>query len=171
MNPMTRGEIARRCAVNVATMRYYEERGLLPRPPRSGSNYRLYQEDSVRRVRFIKRAQDLGFTLGEIQDLLEFRTGPGDCAAVLEKVERKIAAIDEKIGALRAMRKALERLGSECSGKGSAAACPILEFLDDEEIAGGALVNLERNEQGTGGAGRDTRKSRIENRRSPGPGR
>ena len=69
-DPLTRGELARRSGIGAETVRYYEQRGLLPKPPRSPSNYRLYPPDTLRRVRFIKGAQELGFTLREIKDLL-----------------------------------------------------------------------------------------------------
>ena len=128
---LTRGKLAKRCGVNLETIRYYEQRGLLPEPPRSASNYRLYPEESARRIRFIKRAQELGFTLKEIKELLSLRAAPGaQCADVREQAEAKVADVDEKIRNLKAMRKALTRLISECSGDAPATECPILESLD-----------------------------------------
>ncbi len=101
------GAVAARADVNIQTVRYYERRGLLPKPPRTESNYRLYSEDNVRRVRFVKRAQ------------------------VRERAEAKIIDIEEKIRSLRAMKKTLTRLTAACcSGGGSVSDCPILEALD-----------------------------------------
>jgi MerR family mercuric resistance operon transcriptional regulator len=127
------GEVAKQASVNLQTVRYYERRGLLPRPPRTESNYRAYPEDAVVRVRFVKRAQDLGFTLGEIKELLSLRATPRTrCADVRERAEAKVSAIDSKVRTLQAMRKALIKVISECSGKGYVTECPILEALDSE---------------------------------------
>ena len=135
MGELTMGKLARRAGVNAETLRYYERRGLLPRPPRTASNYRLYPEASARRVRFIKRAQEMGFSLREIGELLSLRARPGaKCADVLGRAREKVRDIDAKMEALRAMRKALSRLTRECSGKGPVTECPILEALDPEEI-------------------------------------
>src|SRR2546429_2729002 len=76
MNGLTIGEVAERAKVHIETLRYYEQRGLIASPPRSTSNYRLYPEDTVRRVRFIKHAQELGFSLREIKELLSLRAEP-----------------------------------------------------------------------------------------------
>jgi Hg(II)-responsive transcriptional regulator len=127
------GEVAARASVNVQTLRYYERRGLLPRPPRSESNYRLYSDDTVRRVRFVKRAQELGFSLGEIRGLLDLRVGPrATCADVRRRTQAKIAEIEEKIWTLRSMKRVLDSLAATCSGRGPVAECPILDSLDEE---------------------------------------
>lgn len=128
------GEVAKQAGVNLQTIHYYERRGLLPKPPRTGSNYRAYPEDAVRRVRFIKRAQELGFTLKDIKELLSLRAAPRTrCADVRERAEVKVQDIDEKVRTLQAMRKALTKLIGECSGKGPVSQCPILEALDSED--------------------------------------
>ena len=134
MTGLTRGTLAERCGVNLETIRYYEQRGLLPEPPRSKSNYRIYPDDAARRVRFIKRAQELGFTLNEIKELLFLRAAPrARCADVRDRAEAKVRDVEDKIRTLRAMRKALSKLIEECSGKGPVTQCPILESLDPEE--------------------------------------
>ena len=131
---LTRGELAKRCEVNFETVRYYEQEGLIPKPSRSASNYRLYSEETIQRIRFIKRAQELGFTLGEIKELLSLRARPrAKCADILERAEAKIQNIDEKIRTLKAMRRALAKLKGECQGAKPISACPILEALDAEE--------------------------------------
>lgn len=127
------GEVARRAGVNLQTIHYYERRGLLPEPPRSPSNYRLYPDDTVRRVRFIKRAQELGFTLKEIEELLSLRASPrSKCADVRKRAQTKVEDIDEKIRSLQGMRKALTGLIGECLGKGPVSECPILESLEED---------------------------------------
>jgi MerR family transcriptional regulator, copper efflux regulator len=134
MNGLTIGELAERAKVYVETLRYYERRGLLERPPRSASNYRLYPEDAVRRVRFIKQVQALGFSLKGIKELLSLRAAPeAECGAIRRHVEAKIKDIDEKIHSLMAMKSALSILVAECSGEGLLTECPILESLDTME--------------------------------------
>ena len=128
------GEIARQAGVNLQTIHYYERQGLLPRPPRTESNYRVYPQDAVRRVQFIKRAQELGFTLKEIKELLSLRAAPrARCADVRSRAQAKVRSIDEKMHTLQAMRRALSKLIGECSGKGPVTQCPILDALDSEE--------------------------------------
>ena len=108
METLRIGEVAGRAGVNVQTLRFYERRGLLPEPPRRASGYREYAPESVRRVRFIKRAQELGFTLAEVEELLRLREDPRiPCREVRATAETKIADIEEKMRRLRAMRAAL----------------------------------------------------------------
>ncbi len=127
------GEVAKRSRVHVETLRYYERRGLVAEPPRSPSNYRAYPAETVRRVRFIKRAQELGFKLDEIKELLTLRAAPkARCGAVKRRATAKLDDIDEKMRDLRRMKKALEGLVGQCSGKGPVTQCPILEAIDDE---------------------------------------
>lgn len=131
MPEFTIGEVANRVGVNIETLRYYERRGLVPPPPRSHSNYRLYPSDTVRLVRFVKRAQDLGFTLNEIKELLAFRNGrEATCGDVREQALAKIGNIDDKVRALQAMRGALAELVEQCPGRGPVGGCPILESLE-----------------------------------------
>lgn len=127
------GGVAKHAGVNLQTIHYYERRGLLPKPQRTISNHRVYPDDAVLRVRFIKRAQELGFTLEEIKSLLSLRSAPRSrCADFRARAEAKLHAIDEKVRALRAMRRALNKLIGECSGTGRVTECPILEALDTE---------------------------------------
>ena len=129
------GEVAERGGVNLQTIRYYEREGLLPAPPRLASGYRLFTEDTVRRVRFIKRAQELGFTLAEIRDLLTLRVDQSRSSNEVRSIaEAKIADIDGKIESLAAMKRALTHLTDRCSGKGPASECPILESIDSDEV-------------------------------------
>lgn len=131
MEGLTTAKLASEGGVNVETIRYYERNGLLPKPPRTPSGYRLFSGDAVQRLRFIRRAQDLGFTLKEIKDLLAIRVRPrASSADVRQRAEAKIADIDSKIRHLEAIREALRRITAKCSGKGPAASCSILEALN-----------------------------------------
>lgn len=132
-NGHTIGVVARQAGVHIETLRYYERRGLLQKPLRSASNYRVYPEDAVKRVRFIKKAQQLGFSLNEIKDLLLLRsTSSSRCVRVQKHAQAKITDIQKKIQSLRSMGKALARLVDACSRRGSTTQCPILESLDSE---------------------------------------
>lgn len=134
----TRGELARRAGVKVATIRYYERRGLLTEAFRSGNGYHRYDRDSLDRLRFIRRAQELGFSLREIGELLDLRLTPNlSCAAeVRERAEEKIRHIREKIEDLRRMEKGLRGLLKSCQGEGPVSECPILEALEKTEGEG-----------------------------------
>lgn len=127
---MTRGEVAKRAGVGSETVRYYEQRGLIPEPSRSAGGYREYTERYVERIRFIKRAQELGFTLKEIKELLSLRVDPGvDCGAVKRRTQMKIAHVEEKMQDLERIRAALVDLAAACSGRGPTSECPILEAM------------------------------------------
>ena len=134
MKTMTRGEVAARTGVNIETIRYYEQRGLIPKPPRTASGYRKYTEDYVERIRFIKRAQELGFTLKEIIELLSLRVDPDtDRSEVKQRAEAKIVDIEEKIHDLERMKHALTNLVATCNGCGPTSECPILEAMESDE--------------------------------------
>ena len=129
------GDVAERGGVNLQTIRYYEREGLLPEPPRLASGYRLFPEAAVRRVRFIKRAQELGFSLAEIRELLSLRENANAGAQDLrERARAKVADIEEKIRTLRAMKKALNALAESCPGCGPLSECPILDALDAKGV-------------------------------------
>ena len=129
------GEVAERGGVNLQTIRYYEREKLLPEPPRLASGYRVYPDQTVRRIRFIKRAQEIGFTLAEIRELLAIRiSADRDSSDVRTLAQTKINDIDEKIQTLQRMKKALGRITQRCSGCGPASECPILESIDSEEM-------------------------------------
>ena len=133
MDRLTIGKVAKQANVCVETLRYYERRGLVTLPPRNGSNYRLYPQETVRRVQFIKRAQQLGFSLKEIAEILELRATPQTlCADIRTRTVAKIDTMEEKIRALQVMKRALRQLVAECPGQGETTACPILASLDAE---------------------------------------
>ena len=120
--------------MGVETIRFYEREGLIGTPPRRPSGYRQYPPDIVRRIRFIQRAKELGFSLREIADLLSLRVRRGrTCEDVRARARAKIDDIDNRIAALRGMRAALLRLSEACVGRGAVSECPILEALDPED--------------------------------------
>jgi len=118
--------------VNLETIRYYERRGLLPKPPRTPAGYRTFDAAALRRLRFIKQAQALGFSLKEIKELLALRVDPRtSCADVRRRAEAKIADVEAKLRVLRTMKRALVQLTAACAGRGPVSACPILETLEE----------------------------------------
>ena len=134
MATVTIGQLAKYAGVHVETVRYYERRGLIPEPPRRWSGYRQYSRDDITRLRFIKRAQELGFSLQEISALLALRVDPAtSCSDVKKRAEVKIADVETKIQTLERMKKALKKLVASCSGRGPTSACPILEALETTE--------------------------------------
>lgn len=125
------GAVAQGAGVNVQTLRYYERRGLLGPPDRTASGYRAYPSEAVRLVRFIKRAQDLGFTLTEIGDLIALRNAGRRRDNVRALAEAKMREIDRKLVQLQAMRGALSSLVESCACGEARPSCPIIEALDD----------------------------------------
>jgi MerR family transcriptional regulator, copper efflux regulator len=127
---LTSGQAAKAAGVGVETLRFYERKGLLPKPIRRTSGYRVYPPESVDRLAFIKRAQRLGFTLKDVKDLLRLRDDPhAGRREVRAKTTEKIADIDAAILDLQTKRAELVSLAAECTGDGPAAACPIVVGL------------------------------------------
>jgi MerR family copper efflux transcriptional regulator len=129
---MTIGQLAKSAGVGVDTIRFYERRALLPEPARTASGYRLYADDSIARLQFIRRAKRLGFSLDEIQILLGFQESGGHKAEVRELTVHKLEQIDTKISDLMRIREALDQLASECTGDGTLEGCPIIEALTND---------------------------------------
>lgn len=132
MKALTIGQLAKQADVGVETVRFYERQGLLEEPGRRASGYRQYDEGVVRRLQFIRRAKELGFTLKEIKDLLSLRVDPTTtCADVKEQAESKITDIEQKIRTLQRMKRALVTVTKSCSGSGQPTTeCPILEAIE-----------------------------------------
>lgn len=131
MEVLNRGQLAEIAKVNIETLRYYERRGLIPPPPRSAANYRRYPLDTLQRVRFVKHAQDLGFSLEEIRDLLSLRARRGAGARDMkQRAKEKIDQINRRIQTLERMRAVLQHLVSQCSGRGPMEECPIVQAMD-----------------------------------------
>jgi Cu(I)-responsive transcriptional regulator len=132
MESMGIGKIAKRAGVSIDTVRYYEKSGLLAPAARLQSGYRRYGDLQLSRLRFIRRAQELGFSLKDIQGLLGL-SRQRDVARVKRTAQSKVADIDRRIAALMAVRDGLSRLVDACPGHGSAADCPILNALGADE--------------------------------------
>jgi len=134
MSALTIGKVAKQAEVGIETIRFYEREGLIEEPPRRASGYRQYPTDTVDRVRFIKRAKELGFSLKEIKELLALSLAPGTtCGQVKKRAEAKLDDIEEKIRTLRRMKKALKKVTDACGGKGSVSECPILDALEERK--------------------------------------
>lgn len=124
------GELARQADVAIDTVRYYERQGLLPPPLRETSGYRRYQPDDVGRLRFIRRAKALGFTLEEIRELLELSSRRmDDMAGMKAAAIQKLADVEAKVAELNRMRAGLQALVASCPGHGALNQCPILNAL------------------------------------------
>ena len=131
---MTIGKIAKLAGVGVETIRFYERKGLVAVPPKPVSGYRHYPAETVSRVRFIKRAQGLGFSLKEINELLSLRLDSDvSREEVRSRAEAKIAELNDKMASLQRMKDTLTGLTAACCDGGeSDSECPILEALDQE---------------------------------------
>lgn len=125
---LTIGRVAKLAAVNVETVRYYQRRGLLDEPLKPVGAYRRYPAAMVKRIRFIKRAQALGFTLEEVSDLLRFEEARA-CAQTRELAAHKVALIERKMTHLAAMREALAGLIGQCDAGQPDGTCPIIQAL------------------------------------------
>ena len=133
METLTIGKVAKQAGVNIETVRYYERQGLIPEPPRRASGYRQYDTGFVKRIRFIKRAQTLGFSLKEIVELLELRIEPNTaCDDVRLQAEQKIIDIEQKIETLQRMKQVLDELVVACNHREPTSECPILATLDSD---------------------------------------
>ena len=129
MSALRTAQVAELAGVNIETLRFYERKGILSEPPRRASGYREYPPETVERVRFIKRAQELGFTLSEVQELLGLRERGAKSGRVRKIAAGKLEEIEQKIRDLGAMKKSLAALLSACDGKMPIASCPIIESL------------------------------------------
>lgn len=131
MHTMTIGQIAREAGIGVETIRFYEREGLLERPARQQSGYRQFEPDAIARLRFIKQAQRLGFTLREVRELLALKLDPSAKRSQLrDRALAKVADIDQRIKDLKRMKKSLAPLIKACDGKGALEGCPILNAIE-----------------------------------------
>ena len=127
-NDLTIGKLAKTAGVNIETIRYYQRLGLLVEPSKPMSGHRRYRPEQVKRVRFIKRAQALGFTLDEVASLLQLNAACA-CDETRALAARKLALIDQKMAALTAMRQALDGLVQQCGALDDQVTCPIIDAL------------------------------------------
>lgn len=127
----TIGEIARRAEINISTLRFYERRGLLPEPPRNVYGHRVYDSAEVNRLRFIKRAQRLGFTLAEIKELLKLRESPAaNCDRIRDRAADRLQATEKKIEDLLDVRASLEDIIESCHRRDHSDECPAVTVLE-----------------------------------------
>jgi MerR family copper efflux transcriptional regulator len=133
MNTIGIGTLAKRAGVSIDTVRYYEKSGLLAPESRLASGYRRYSDEQVSRLRFIRRAQELGFALKDIRELLGI-SKQKDVAKVKRAAEKKLADVEVRLAALTRMRDGLATLVATCPGHGRAADCPILKALGEERL-------------------------------------
>lgn len=129
---LTIGKAATLSGLSVDTIRFYEREGLLPQPRRTESRYRLYDESVISRLRFIRRAKQLGFTLKEIQELLFLNDGGGNRKSVRAVAEKRVLDVAQKIEELLCIRKTLEHLVKQCDGHGPLIGCPIIEAMSND---------------------------------------
>jgi MerR family copper efflux transcriptional regulator len=131
---MSIGQLAKRAQVGIDTMRFYEKHGLLPKPQRKASGYRQYSTDDARRLVFIRRAKELGFTLADIGELLKLRGHADKSGRSVERVRKvaqeKLQTVEAKLVELERMRDVLKELVIACPGHGDADHCPILRAFD-----------------------------------------
>ena len=134
-NTTTIGRAAKQASVGVETIRFYERRGLIAQPPKpAAGGFRDYPAATLGQIRFIREAQDLGFSLEEISDLMSLRADPkADCAQVQRRAEAKLAEVEDKIERLKGIGVALGRLIEACPGKGALGACSIIEAFEIDE--------------------------------------
>jgi len=134
------GDVASRADVNKETVRYYEKRELIPKPDRRRSGYRIFTQRHIDQIRFIKRAQQLGFTLSEIKELLELRMDEDTtCSEIKNEAQEKYRDVVEKIEDLQRIKETLTNLIDSCSEEGPAGDCPILEALEGRNETGKQL--------------------------------
>jgi MerR family mercuric resistance operon transcriptional regulator len=124
------GELSRRTGCNIETIRYYERAGLIPLPPRSASRYRLYDDSDVRRLAFVRRARELGFSLDDVRALLGLAAdqGEGTCIGVRQLAARHLTEVRAKIADLRAIARGLEE-AIQCCDAGEVPGCPLIDAL------------------------------------------
>jgi MerR family mercuric resistance operon transcriptional regulator len=127
---ITIGKVAAATGVNVETVRFYHRRGLLAQPEKETGGFRYYDNGAIARVRFIKRAQKLGFSLEEIKDLMVLNR-PGCCRQTHDAALAKLALVDARLNDLNRIRKTLKRLIKECEVSEDSVSCPIIDSLSD----------------------------------------
>jgi MerR family mercuric resistance operon transcriptional regulator len=129
MKPFTIGALSRGTSCHIETIRYYERIGLMPKPPRSPGGHRLYEEDHLRRLTFIRRSRELGFTLEEVRGLLRLVDGGSyTCAEVKALTLDHAAEVRRKVADLRKLERVLKEMAAECDG-GEVPECPIIDTL------------------------------------------
>ncbi|WP_407270650.1 MerR family transcriptional regulator [Radiobacillus sp. PE A8.2] len=135
MKGLAISEVARVCGVNIETIRYYEKRGLIQEPPRTASGYRSFSKEVIERINFIKRAQELDFSLSEIQKLIRITDNDKNFTAedAQQFAKEKLSEVEQKIRGLESVKSLLGDLLERCSGKGPICECPIIQDLSRQK--------------------------------------
>jgi len=135
MAELSIGKLAKACGVNIDTVRYYERKGLLTPTDRTHAGYRVFSNETVKRLKFVRRAQTLGFTLAEIKEILTLSETPeADCADIRDYTHKKITEIKERITDLAKIIYSLEKLAKSCPGEGKPLnECSILQYYYGED--------------------------------------
>ncbi|MGH8675504.1 MAG: MerR family DNA-binding protein [Burkholderiales bacterium] len=150
MHGLTIGKLAAVAGVGVETVRFYERKGLIQRPARPAGGFRVYSNDAIARLAFVREAQELGFTLREIRDLLTLRTNPAsDCAAVRGRAAAKLAQLETRIAKFEHMGATLRDLLSDCPGSGELDKCSIVEALSAPAKRSHAARRRNRSARGS----------------------
>ncbi len=146
MKTMTIGKVAKKSGVGVETVRFYERKDLIDQPPKPPfGGFRIYPAETVEHIRFIRQAQELGFSLREIKELLSLRLDPtADCADVRERAQVKLKEITRKITAMKGIQSALEKLIASCPGEGSIQVCSIIDAIETPETTRRELKKKEK---------------------------
>jgi len=135
MTGLTIGKLAEETGVGVETVRFYERKGLIAQPVKPLKGFREYSEEEIERIRFIRQAQDLGFSLAEIADLLKLKTTPGtQCGVVRQQAVIKLNDVEWKIDALMRMKAGLVRVIEACPGQGGLDSCTIIQAIEQPEL-------------------------------------
>ena len=131
---LTRGQLAKRAGVGPEALRFYEIRGLIPKPRRDRAGYRRYPEETAQRLRFIAHAKTLGFSLREIHELLKLRDITGEtCGDVNDRISARLAEVERKLRTLESLKACLEKLAEACDGRRPIERCPIMQFIEQME--------------------------------------
>jgi len=146
MQSLTISRAARKAGVGVETIRFYERKGLIEQPPKpASSGFRSYPEETVERIRFIRQAQELGFSLREVCELLDLRADPqADAADVRERATAKLSDVNEKMRQLQRIKVALETLIAACPGHGAVGCCSIMEAIEGHQTGGDSDVQARQ---------------------------
>jgi MerR family mercuric resistance operon transcriptional regulator len=149
MNDMTIGKAAQQAGVGVETVRFYEREGLIERPAKpSAGGFRVYPPETVERIRFIRQAQDLGFSLREVCELLDLRADPqADAADVRARATAKLANVNDKMRQLQRIKDALETLIAACPGHGALGCCSSIEALEGHDTTGNSGTRIRKRER------------------------
>ena len=146
MKSMTISKVAKKAGVGVETVRFYERKGLVDQPPKpSFGGFRVYPVETAERIRFIREAQELGFSLREIEELLSLRADPSaDCADVREKAQTKLSEVKRKMAQLKRIGAALEQLIAACPGQGALKVCSIIDAIETSKTTKTELKKRRR---------------------------